>query len=228
MTSTNKTALMSFVGLGLLSLLGLGSLKASPADAGSGERADASTYSVTDEATMTERDAVRDAKRDAIRDLIRDAARDAAREESPQQAAKILKQTYRQLLTRSESSADQILYGAQLMRGEKSVRAIVGSIARSPEFKEKWITPMVGDPASANAPASSKAKAVDNVYCALLGRHAAGTPVETGRDAVAAGGFDRLIKDILDSKEYAAKFGEQGIPQPSLDPRESSGCPQVS
>ena len=41
-------------------------------------------------------------------------------------------------------------------------------------------------------------------------------------------GLDRLIKDIIDSKEYAEEFGEQGVPHPSLNQHESSGCQQVS
>jgi hypothetical protein len=225
MTRMNKLALISLIGLGLFG--SLASLKANPVAAGD-SRSDSATYSLTDAATIAERDAIRDAKRDAIRDLVRDAARDASRAQSPDQAAAILHQAYRQLLMRPETSADQIRYGSQLMRGEKSVRAIVGEIARSPEFREKWLTPTTGEIASANAPASSTVRAVDNVYCALLGRHVASTPVETGRDGVVGGGFDRLITDILDSKEYAAKFGEQGVPQPSLDQRESSGCPQIS
>jgi hypothetical protein len=45
---------------------------------------------------------------------------------------------------------------------------------------------------------------------------------------VVTGGIDRLIKDLIDSKEYAAAFGEQGVPHPSLNQHESSGCPQVS
>ena len=229
MTRMSNMAVMSIIGLGML---GFGSLYSNPAEAASNAArdsgSDAATYSFTDAATAAERDTIRDAKRDAIRDLIRDAARDASREQSPEQAAALLKLTYQQLLIRPVEGADQIRYGSELMRGEKSVRAIVGQIARSSEFRAKWITPTVGTTSSAIASAPSTDKAVDNVYCALLGRHVANTPVANVREVSASGGFERLIKDILDSKEYATKFGEQSVPQPSRDSRESSGCPQVS
>ena len=225
MTSIRNMAVMSFIGLGML---GLGALYSNPVGAASDATSDPATYSLTDASTAAERDTIRDAKRDAIRDLIRDAARDASREQSPEQAAALLKLTYQQLLIRPVEGADQIRYGSELMRGEKSVRAIVGQIARSSEFRAKWITPTVGTTSSATASAPSTDKAVDNVYCALLGRHVASTPVANVREVSASGGFERLIKDILDSKEYAVKFGEQSVPQPSRDSRESSGCPQAT
>ncbi len=106
------------------------------------------------------------------------------------------------------------------MRGEKSVRAIVGLIATSPEFKERWA--VKGEVPSA----PSTAKSIDNVYCALLGSH--NTAVTNVREGVATGGIDRLIKDLIDGKEYAAAFGEQGVPHLSLNQHESSGCPQAS
>lgn len=40
------------------------------------------------------------------------------------------------------------------------------------------------------------------VYCALLGRH--NTAATNVRAGVATGGIERLIKDLIDSKEYAA------------------------
>jgi hypothetical protein len=229
MTKMRNIAVMSIIGLGLLAS---GSLYSNPAGAASDATRDAAsdavTYSVTDAATAAERDTIRDAKRDAIRDLIRDTARDASRQQSPEQAAILLQQTYHQLLIRPVEGADQIRYGSELMRGERSVRAIVGQIARSPEFRAKWITPAVGTTSPATAAAPSTDKAIDNVYCALLGRHVGNAPVANVQNVSANGGFEQLIKTILDSKEYAAKFGEQSVPQPSRDSRESSGCPQAS
>lgn len=52
--------------------------------------------------------------------------------------------------------------------------------------------------------------------------------VANGHEGVAGGGFEALITDILDGKEYGTKFGEQGVPQPSLKQGESDGCPQTS
>jgi hypothetical protein len=204
-----------FVGLGML---GLGLLFSN----GIGAASDAEKLAPSDASTDAARDAAQDMTRDTARDAKRDVARDASRQESPQQAANILKQTYAQLLMREVKDAERTSYGSPLMRGEKSVREIVGVIARSPEFKDKWITPAMG----ATASAASTQKAVDNIYCALLGRHS--TSVANGHEGVAGGGFEGLITDILDGKEYGTKFGEQGVPQPSLTQGESDGCPQVS
>jgi hypothetical protein len=65
------------------------------------------------------------------------------------------------------TDAERASYGSPLMRGEKSVREIGGVIALSPKFKDKWTMPATG----ATASAASTQKAVDNIYCALLGRH---------------------------------------------------------
>ena len=213
MTKTNTMASMSFIWLGIL---GLGILLSNPAGA-SGDVTKGAPHDAATEATSA---AANDTARDKAREAKRDEARDATREESPQQAATILKQTFAQLLMREDNETDRNTYGSQLMRGEKSVRAIVGLIASSPEFKDKWAAK-----GKANS-APSTAQSIDNVYCALLGRH--NTAVTNIREGVATGGIDRLIKDLIDSKEYAAQFGEQGVPHPSLNQRESSGCPQVS
>jgi phycobilisome linker polypeptide len=189
---------------------------------GIGAAADAEKPTPSDASTDAARDAAQDMTRDTARDAKRDVARDASRQESPQQAANILKQTYAQLLMREVKDAERASYGSPLMRGEKSVREIVGVIARSPEFKDKWITPAMG----ATISAASTQKAVDNIYCAILGRHS--TSVANGHEGVAGGGFEELITDILDGKEYGTKFGEQGVPQPILTQGESDGCPQVS
>jgi len=212
MSKKSKT-LISFIGAGMV---GAGVLLSSPVNGAS----DAAKAAPSDAATEATSDTAKDTARDIAREAKRDEVRDSAREQSPQQAATILKQTYAQLLMREDTEADRNRYGAQLMRGEKSVRAIVGLIASSPEFKEKWT--MNG--ATASAP--SIEKAVDNIYCALLGRHS--STVTKAREGMTTVGLERLIKDIIDSKEYAAEFGEQGVPHPSLNQRESSGCPQVS
>jgi len=213
MTKIKTMASMSFIGLGIL---GLGILLSNSAGA-SGDVTKGAPHDAATEATSA---AANDTARDKAREAKRDEARDATREESPQQAATILKQTFAQLLMREDNETDRNTYGSQLMRGEKSVRAIVGLIASSPEFKDKWAVKGKED----SAP--STAKSIDNVYCALLGRH--NTAATNVRAGVATGGIERLIKDLIDSKEYAAAFGEQGVPHPSLNQRESSGCPQVS
>lgn len=213
MTRINTMVSMSFIGLGML---GLGILLSNPAGA-AGDVTKAAQHDAATEATSA---TAKDTARDTAREAKRDEARDATREESPQQAATILKQTFAQLLMREDNETDRNKYGAPLMRGEKSVRAIVGLIATSPEFKERWA--VKGEVPSA----PSTAKSIDNVYCALLGRH--NTAVTNVREGVATGGIDRLIKDLIDSKEYAAAFGEQGVPHLSLNQHESSGCPQAS
>jgi uncharacterized membrane protein YcjF (UPF0283 family) len=181
--------------------------------------ADAAKASPNDAATEAAQDRVSDMARDKARDTKRREARDASREESPQQAAAILKQTFAQLLLREDTETDRKTYGAPLMRGEKSVRSIVALIAASPEFKQKWGLK------DAMLSTASQEKVIDNLYCALMGRHS--TSARQAQDDAAAGGWDRLANNIINSQEYATLFGEQGVPHPSLNQQESSGCPQV-
>ena len=209
MTSKQFHTMMVFAGAGIISA---GFWLSPPVYSAS----DAENASPRDAATEATQDRTADMARDAARETKRRDARDASREESPQQAAAILKQTFAQLLLRDDTERDRNTYGAQLMRGEKSVRAIVALIAASPEFKEKWGLNQ------STLTTASRAQTVDNIYCAVMGRHST-----KAQDGAVAGSVERLPQDIINSKEYAALFGEQGVPHPSLNQRESSGCPQV-
>lgn len=170
----------------------------------------------------------------------------AAKEWARQEAAAILTQSYQQLLMRPmametsipqknemEQQRDTVQtgYEVQLSKGEKSVKQIVEAIALSPEFTAKWITPHMGttqtDPAPGVAPVAAPEKAIDNLYCALLGRRVDGTSLASARNDLVSSGFERVIRDMIDGKEYRDRFGDTKVPQPSSEKQASVGCPQV-
>ncbi|MBI4001872.1 MAG: phycobilisome rod-core linker polypeptide [Nitrospira defluvii] len=169
----------------------------------------------------------------------------AAKEWAPQEVATILTQSYGQLLMRPvvvESSisqrneadqkraAVQPTYGEQLLKGEKSVKQIVEAIALSPEFNAKWITPHMGTaqigPAPGVAPVAAPEKAIDNLYCALLGRPVDSASLATARRDLVSSGFERVIRDLIDGKEYRDRFGDSKVPQPIGEKQIAAGCPQ--
>ncbi len=170
----------------------------------------------------------------------------AAKEWAHQEVETILTQAYGQLLMRpmvvekstsqkneTDQKRDRVQpdYGEQLSKGEKSVKQIVEAIALSAEFNAKWITPHMGTaqtgPAPGVAPVAAPEKAIDNLYCALLGRHADSASLASARRDLVSSGFERVIRDLIDGREYRDRFGDSKVPQPSSEKQAAAGCPQV-
>ncbi len=171
---------------------------------------------------------------------------EAAKEWAPQEVAAILAQSYAQLLMRplgtepsslQKNEADQQRYmvqsgyALQLAKGEKSVRQIVEAIALSSEFNAKWITPHMGTAQTGSAPGVSPVaapeKAIDSLYCALLGRRVDSASLASARKDLVSSGFERLIRDLIDGKEYRDLFGDSKVPQVSSEKQAAVGCPQL-
>ncbi|MCS6320027.1 MAG: phycobilisome rod-core linker polypeptide [Nitrospira sp.] len=176
---------------------------------------------------------------------LSDAA--AAEARTPQEAAAILAQSYAQLLMRSVGTEPgpsqtndvehqryivQSGYAAQLAQGEKTVKQVVEAIALSSEFNAKWITPHMGTAQVGSAPGvppvAYPEKAIDNLYCALLGRRVDSASLASARKDLVSSGFERVIRDVIDGKEYRARFGDTKVPQLSSEKQVTVGCPQVA
>jgi len=176
---------------------------------------------------------------------VSDAA--TAEERTPQEAATILAQSYTQLLMRSVGTEPdpsqkndvehqryivQSGYAAQLAKGEKTVKQVVEAIALSSEFNTKWITPHMGTgqvgSASGIPPVADPGKAIDNLYCALLGRRVDSASLASARKDLVSSGFERVIRDVIDGKEYRDRFGDSNVPQLSSEKQTTIGCPQVA
>jgi hypothetical protein len=96
---------------------------------------------------------------------------------------------------------------ARLASGEESVKGLVSSLVLSSEYKDRFV---------AKRPAE---EATQLLYRHLLARAATPEEVKTAAQQLAAkDGFDALVRGLLDSKEYAARFGESGAPGLRLPP----------
>lgn len=116
----------------------------------------------------------------------------------------IVDQIYRQVLRRPVEPGGLITYGAQLNRGEKSVRDIVKVIGRSPEFKEKFLDTKPDD------------EKIDECFEHFLGRGADWAKKSTYVEMVKERGFDRerdkVINALVSSEEYELAFGSDYAP----------------
>lgn len=172
---------------------------------------------------------------------------EAAKAWAPEEVTAILAQSYAQLLMRpmgtepgslQEHEADQQRYmvqsgyALQLARGEKSVKQIVEAIALSSEFNARWITPHMGTAQTGSAPGvppvAAPEKAIDSLYCALLGRRVDSASLASARKDLVSSGFERVIRDVIDGKEYRERFGDTKVPQVSNEKQAAVGCPQVA
>ena len=172
---------------------------------------------------------------------------EAAKEWAPQEVTAILAQSYAQLLMRpigmepsslQKNEADQQRYmvqsgyALQLAKGDKSVKQIVEAIALSSEFNAKWITPHMGTAQTGSAPGvppvAAPEKAIDSLYCALLGRRVDSVSLASARKDLVSSGFERVIRDVIDGKEYRDRFGDAKVPQVSSEKQAAVGCPQVA
>jgi hypothetical protein len=112
------------------------------------------------------------------------------------------------------------------------VKQIVEAIALSSEFNAKWITPHVGTAQTGSAPGlppvAEPEKAIDSLYCALLGRRVDSASLASARKDLVSSGFERVIRDVIDGKEYRDRFGDAKVPQVSSEKQAAIGCPQVA
>lgn len=96
---------------------------------------------------------------------------------------------------------------AKLGSGELSMKGLVSSLVLSDEYKERFVS---------KRPAE---EAAQTLYRHLMAR--AATPAELKAAAAqlaAKDGFDAFARGLLDSKEYAMRFGESGAPGLRMQP----------
>ena len=113
------------------------------------------------------------------------------------------------------------------------MKQIVEAIAlSSSEFNAKEITPYVGTAQTGSAPGlppvAEPEKAIDSLYCALLGRHVDSASLASLRKDLVSSGFEWVIRDVIDGKEYRDRFGDAKVPQVSSEKQAAIGCPQVA
>lgn len=165
---------------------------------------------------------------------------------TPQEADRLVAQIYQQLLLRSTTAVPPpegtqtgnagettpATYASELTSGRKSVRHVVEAVALSRQFQELWIRPHMGGdlvgPVPGLPPVAAPEKAIDNIYCALLGRRVDRGSLVAARKDMVRSGIDRVIVDILAGKEYRQRFGDDAVPFPSRDAEAAAGCPQVT
>jgi hypothetical protein len=70
-------------------------------------------------------------------------------------------------------------------------------------------------------------EAIDNVYCALLGHHVDEGSLVSARHDLLGSSFERIIRDLISSREYDHRFGETKVPQYSSDSSVEIACPQA-
>jgi len=167
----------------------------------------------------------------------------AAKGWTPQEVETILEQSYRQLLLRPNETSltqtpgpnqkrDTVQSGdaAQLSAGEKSAKQSVEVIALSPEYNAKWLTPHMETAQAGSAPGvppvAVPEKGIDNLYCALLGRRVDSSSLASPRKYLVSSGFERVIRDLIDGKEYRDRFGDTNVPHLSREKQAVAGCPQ--
>lgn len=50
----------------------------------------------------------------------------------------------------------------------------------------------------------------------------------SARKDLVSSGFERVIRDVIDGKEYRNRFGDTKVPQVSSEKQAAVGCPQVA
>jgi len=107
---------------------------------------------------------------------------------------------YIRVLERGKDDSGLITYGSALERGEQSVRDTVRLIALSEEHTNRFITP------------HNAREAVGICYRHILARDADSGGLNTYVHVFETEGIDNVINDLINSEEYANRFGDDGVP----------------
>ncbi|MCS6265726.1 MAG: hypothetical protein H8K11_18440 [Nitrospira sp.] len=62
----------------------------------------------------------------------------------------------------------------------------------------------------------------------MLGRRVDSASLASARKDLVSSGFERVIRDVIDGKEYRNRFGDTKVPQVSSEKQAAVGCPQVA
>ncbi len=111
---------------------------------------------------------------------------------------------YQHLLGHDIDSASLTEHTNRLVQGQEKMRDVVRSVAHSPEYKQRNIE---------THPAPSDQ--ITLAYKQFLGRDPDSEGLETYKQQMVSGRqIDDVINDLIGSKEYTDKFGDDGVPHP--------------
>ena len=121
-----------------------------------------------------------------------------------QTAESDLRTLYHEMLGRDIDDASLKDHTDRLVQNKETVRDVVRTLAHSSEFNERFI---------ATHPAAPDQ--ITLVYKQFLGRDPDSDGLETYKQQMASGKkIDDVINDLIGSKEYSDKFGDNGMPHP--------------
>ena len=119
-----------------------------------------------------------------------------------QTAESDLRNVYQHVLGRDIDDASLKEHTDRLVQNKETVRDVVRTLAHSPEFTQRFIDTHPSPPDQ-----------ITLVYKQFLGRDPDSEGLETYKGQMASGKkIDDVINDLIGSKEYTDKFGDNGVP----------------
>lgn len=119
-----------------------------------------------------------------------------------QTAENDLRDLYHNMLGRDIDDATLKDHSERLVQNKETVREVVRNLAHTPEYNERFI-------ATHPAPPDQ----ITLVYKQFLGRDPDSEGLETYKQQMASGKkIDDVINDLIGSKEYSDKFGDNSVP----------------
>jgi hypothetical protein len=119
-----------------------------------------------------------------------------------QTAENDVREVFHNILGRDASENDLKGHSERLTQNQETVRDVVRDLAHSPEFKERFLDTHPAAPDQ-----------ITLVYKQFLGRDPDAEGLETYKQQMASGKkIDDVINDLIGSKEYSDKFGDNSVP----------------
>jgi hypothetical protein len=119
-----------------------------------------------------------------------------------QTAENDVREVYHNILGRDVDDEGLTHYRDRLTQGQQSVRDVVRELAHSPEYRERFIDTHPSPPDQ-----------ITLAYKQFLGRDPDSEGLETYKQQIATGKkIDDVINDLIGSKEYSDKFGDDNVP----------------
>ncbi len=119
-----------------------------------------------------------------------------------QTAENDLREVYHNILGRDIDENTLKDHTNRLTQNQETVRDVVRDLAHSPEFKQRFIDTHPAAPDQ-----------ITLAYKQFLGRDADSDGLEHYKQEMSSGKkIDDVINDLIGSKEYSDKFGDNGVP----------------
>jgi Ca2+-binding EF-hand superfamily protein len=117
-------------------------------------------------------------------------------------ARQVVNELYRTILQRSADRGSNT-FVQRLRSGSATVRDIVGDLAKSPEYAQRF---------AATGNAEVNENAVASLYRGILGREADPEGLRAHAEGLRTSGLNAVVDDMINSDEYRQGFGDFGIP----------------